>query len=125
LTLTDLRIRELNAELLDPSPSLPFASTLSVQPRVGIRPGYAVYDVLYDLSGADSRNADVFRIRLAFNLLFKVGDETLSTADLEAFGAVGVVEVVHPYARETVHSISMRMGLPAFLLDIDPPVKEN
>jgi preprotein translocase subunit SecB len=53
--------------------------------------------------------------------LFKLKDLDPTESDLRAFGTIGAVDIAHPYMRETVQSMTARMGLPPLVLDIRAP----
>lgn len=123
-SLVDLRMRRIESELFIPSPKVPLTPKVSVEPSVGRVGSYAVYDIVYRLGATDDTRRDVFHARVVLNLIFSAKDEAVfnDNAALEAFGAVGAVEIAHPYVRELVHTLTFRMGLPPFVLDVLPPV---
>jgi preprotein translocase subunit SecB len=65
-------------------------------------------------------NPSFVKIEMHHQMLFSV-NEDLNLKQIEqeseAIGATGAL-VVWPYIRELVHSISMRMGIPAFILPL-------
>ncbi|WP_112681404.1 protein-export chaperone SecB [Micromonospora saelicesensis] len=125
-SLVDLRMRDIRAELVNFAGDPPFIPSVSIEPNVGRVNKYAVYDFRYSLSATDAGDETVFRARLVMNLVFALSDpDAISKEALEAFGAIGVVEIAHPYMREIVHNLTLRMGLPPFVLEVAPPLVER
>jgi hypothetical protein len=122
-SLVDLRVREIDAKLMVPSAKPPFEpQNLRVEPVAGQAEDFAVYDYIYNLSAADGRKNEVATFRLALSLVFKVKrQEKLTPAELDAFGRIAGIEIAHPYLRELVHNLTLRMGLPALVLDVNAP----
>lgn len=124
-SLVDLRVREIEARVLELNPQLPLSPTVVVTPVAGAGVGYMAFDFTYTLNATDARGQHVLESRVAVNLQFTVpADVRVSDDELAAFGCIGVVETAHPYIREIVHCLSVRMGLPPFVLDIVPPIDE-
>lgn len=121
-SLVDLRLRELEAKLLNFDGDPPFEPTVSLVPNVGSVQKFAVYDFAYTLGATDKAERPLFSINLTMSLVFKLKEE-VPREELLAFGEIGVVEIAHPYVREIVHNLTFRMGLPPFVLDVAPPVE--
>lgn len=122
-TLEDIRLRNINAELLNAAPALPIAPDVTIDKvRVGRGPRFVVYYLTYIYSTQDREKAPVWRATFTFSLSFfeKDGIE-LNDDEIRAFGAVGVVEIAHPYARELVHSLTSRMRVPTLFVELFPP----
>ncbi|WP_422773110.1 hypothetical protein ACN28C_09245 [Plantactinospora sp. WMMC1484] len=82
-----------------------------------------LYDFIYTFSAKDRTGQAIFEANFALNLVFRLGQpDELSADELNAFGSLGVVEIAHPYVRELVHNLTFRMGLPAFIIDVAPPI---
>jgi len=123
-SLVDLRVRELEAKLLNFAGDPPFEPTVSLVPNVGSVENFAVYDFVYNLGATDKANRPLFSVNLTMNLVFKLKVDA-TREELLAFGEIGVVEIAHPYVREIVHNLTFRMGLPPFVLDVAPPLESN
>jgi preprotein translocase subunit SecB len=124
--LVDLRVRELNARLIFPAARPPLQPDLKIDPKVGRAESFAFYDITYALGATDADSRNVFEAKMVLNLVFSLRDHsTVEKEALESFGAIGVIEIAHPYVREMVHSLTFRMGLPPFVLDVAPPVQET
>ena len=125
-SLVDLRLRDIEAKLINPSARLPLTPSIAIDPNVGRAEDYLVCDFTYSLTALDSRQHDVFRAKLVFNMIFRLREgDSFESDDFQAFGALGVVELAHPYVREIVHNLTFRMGLPPFVLDVAPPVVDR
>ncbi|HYN97091.1 MAG TPA: hypothetical protein VES42_24900 [Pilimelia sp.] len=124
VSLVDLRMRKMSAELLVPSFTAPLTPTVAVERSMSLTSGHVIYDVSYELSGVDSADTPVFAASLTLNLVFRLAvGADLDRDDLRAFGSVSVLEVAHPYFREIVHGLSGRMGLPPLVLQVAPPAE--
>lgn len=125
-SLVDLRVRALEANLDQAAAQPPLEPSIRIDPKVGRASDYAIYDFTYSLGATDASKEEVFHARMSLSLVFRLTDhQKISSEELEAFGAIGVVEIAHPYVREIVHSLTFRMGLPPFVLDVAPPVVER
>lgn len=123
LSLVDLRMRRINAALLLPTFTAPLTAAVSVARSMSLAGGHVIYDVTYALSGSDAADRRVFEAELTLNLLFRVNADVVpDEEDLRVFGAVGVLEIAHPYFREVAHALSGRMGLPPLVLEVSPPL---
>jgi len=81
-----------------------------------------VYSLSYEFRADDRSSAPIWKADFTLTLSFMIHtDAKVTDEELDAFGAGGVVEVAHPYAREFVHHITGRMNVPAFVLDVLPP----
>ncbi|MFI5933672.1 hypothetical protein [Actinoplanes sp. NPDC051494] len=119
-------MRSLEAKLTSPSASPPLKPRVRIEPQVSLAGNYAIYDFMYTLGATDATESDVFNATMSLNLVFRLEQpEALDADRLQAFGSVGVVEIAHPYVREMVHSLTFRMGLPPFVLDVAPPIMER
>jgi hypothetical protein len=122
-SLLDIRMREIEAKLLDPAHTGTLVPKISVKPDALRAGDFAIYDFTYEFDAADSNGVPIFTARLVQNIIFKLHSPGDVTHDqLEAFGSVGVIEIAHPYIREVIHNLTFRMGLPPFVLDVNPPV---
>ncbi|WP_374198072.1 protein-export chaperone SecB [Micromonospora sp. PLK6-60] len=82
----------------------------------------AVYHVTYQLQALSADGKSVaFRAALTMSAVFDFSDPSLTDEELQKFGMGGVLDLVHPYVREQVHSLTARMGLPPLLLDVKAP----
>jgi preprotein translocase subunit SecB len=127
--IVDLRLRSINAELLVPTPRLPLSlRQVRVEPKMTrLSDDHAVYHVTYHLqaiSSADQRL--VFTTEITMSIVFRfTGDTTFTDAELRAFAAIGVLDILHPYLREQIQSLSIRMGLPRLVLNVKSPGMTN
>lgn len=122
-SLEDLRLRDIEATLYDPAPTQPLTPKISVVPKLAKLGYYALYDLVYSVTAKDAKDNETVRAELTFNLVFSLNREReIAQEELEAFGAIGAVEIAHPYVRELIHNLTFRMNLPPFVLDVAPPV---
>ncbi|MEU8606664.1 hypothetical protein AB0C29_01480 [Actinoplanes sp. NPDC048791] len=124
-SLVDLRLRKIESEVLTPLVKEPLKIALTTFDRAVSRvPHHAVYNFTYGIEGVGDNNEKVFRASIVLSLIFRFTDDFApSSPALRAFGAVGVVDIAHPYVRELVHSLSWRMGLPPLVLEVSAPVE--
>jgi hypothetical protein len=123
-SLIDLRLREISGSLVTLNPRQPLIVEPQVIPSLSrASDTVASYLVEYRIeavSAADRREA--FRAEVTIGIVFEFSDNSLKNEDLEAFGLHGVLDIVHPYVREIIHSLTGRMGLsPPLLLEIKKP----
>lgn len=122
-SLVDLYLRKSTAERFTPLVQAPLTLAMTdVHRAVTPMPGRAVFTLSYTFHGTDDDNQQIFEALLTYilELAFHDGARPMMPA-LRAFAAVGAVEVAHPYLREHLHSLSLRMGLPPLALDLAPP----
>lgn len=120
-SIVDLRLRDIRADLKVPGPKLPLTVEHEVLPTmVRLSEEAVVYHVTYRLEATSANNRRVMEAQVTMSVVFALGPG-LTEADLQAFGSIGVLDVVHPYVRETVHNLTGRMGLPPLVLDIKVP----
>jgi preprotein translocase subunit SecB len=114
--LHGIRLQSLAFELsqLTLDPPYDFAVT--------INPGYIAgdtsvrYDVAYVVSGTKD-GAQVLTLECTYQASYGLPDDAeVSRADIEDFGASGVLRMLHPYLRELVADVSARAGLPPITL---------
>ncbi|MEV7231977.1 hypothetical protein AB0M79_33960 [Polymorphospora sp. NPDC051019] len=126
LALLDLRLVNIVGNLIFPSPKRPLDLEASVLVDLTRFSEFVTYDIKYMLSVKDRDDSSVMDTEITLNLLFKVKDEVNPTeSDLRAFGSVGALDIAHPYMRETVQSLTARMGLPPLVLEIRAPEPIN
>ncbi|MDI6099415.1 hypothetical protein QLQ12_12505 [Actinoplanes sp. NEAU-A12] len=123
-SLVDLRLRKLDAELLLPVVKPPLRVVLlDLTREMSSIPGHMVYACSYELEGRDGTQETFLSLKIVLNAVVRVPDDPpLTESELKAFGAVGLIEIAHPYIRELVHSLSGRMGLPALVVEVAPPI---
>jgi preprotein translocase subunit SecB len=122
VSIVDLRMTNLKAELKIPNPEVPLSlADYEVVPTlVTYNASTVVYHVLYGLKVFTSKRRVAAAIEVTMSTVFDVG-HPFSEEDLEAFGFLGVLDIVHPYVREIVHSVTGRMGIPPLLLEVKAP----
>ena len=121
VSIVDLRLRDIKANLKIPGPRTPIALQHEILPAmVRLSADTVVYHMTYRLE-ATSANRRVLEAELTMSVALELKDPTLTERDLEDFGVIGVLDIVHPYVREIVHSLTARMGLPPLVLDVKVP----
>jgi preprotein translocase subunit SecB len=120
VSLVDLRVRSVNADLHQLSPELDLEIWPRVEPSMTLLDDYVVYDVTYDVAAQDGKGRLAVSLKTTLTLIFELADR-FESEDLEAFGSIGVLTVAHPYVREMFHSLTGRMGIPPLLLEVMPP----
>ncbi len=129
VSLKDVRLSKLTAELKDAAPALPLDTTAAlVGTRYDHLPTLAVYYLSYEFSAKDAKKRTVWEASFTLTVSFTVADNVdveMTDRALQAFGAVGVVEIAHPYVRELLHHVTGRMNVPAFVLEVIPPSWER
>jgi len=127
VSLADVRLTKLSAELLSAAPALPLEVSASlVSPQLERPSQLAVYFLGYEFSAQDRKRQPVWRASFTLNISFrlKIDDKEVDDKALKAFGSLGVVEIAHPYARELIHHITARMSVPPFILEVLPPIRK-
>ncbi|WP_433789445.1 hypothetical protein [Actinoplanes sp. CA-252034] len=124
ISLVDLRLRRLDTELLLPVVKPPLRVVLlDLKREMSSIPGHMVYACTYELEGRDATPERFLTVKIVLHVVVRLPDDPpLTESDLKAFGAVGLIEIAHPYIRELVHSLSGRMGLPALVVEVAPPI---
>lgn len=125
LSLTDIRLRKVNAELKNAAPAFPLETVASLVTTEFERPArLVIYDISYEFSAHDRHREHVWEASFTLSLSFRSNDITLNDESLKAFGAYGVVEIAHPYARELIHHLTARMRVPSFILEVLPTPRD-
>lgn len=124
MNLLRLRLSKINSSLLEGAPTKPLElSRTVVSVEMSLLNPFVIYDITYDLLVTDSEKNDTLEASLEINILLKLhSGKSLTKDELLTFGSVGAVGIAHPYVREIIHSLSGRMGLPALVLNLGPPV---
>jgi preprotein translocase subunit SecB len=123
MSFEDIRLSKIAAELKNAAPQLPLNTTVSLVSRVFERPPrLAVYHLSYVFAATDQNQKPAWETSFTLSLSFRLNDRKISDEALREFGLRGVVEIAHPYARELVHHITARMRVPAFILEVLPPL---
>jgi hypothetical protein len=120
VSLIDLRLRKVDGDLLILSDAAELEGLPEVTASLTRVGKFAVYDVSYQIAGKDNSSRRVAEVSATFTLVFRVETE-LSDSELQAFGAMGVVSVAHPYIRELFQSLTSKMGIPPLILEVMPP----
>jgi preprotein translocase subunit SecB len=120
VSLVDLRVRRVHADLHQLSPALDLEVWPKVEPSMTLLEDYVVFDVTYEVLAQDNNRKPAVTLTTTLTLIFELVD-TFKTEDLEAFGSIGVLTIAHPYVREMFHSLTGRMGIPPLLLEVAPP----
>lgn len=120
-SILDLRLRDIKADLKVPGPKLPLTVDHEILPAmVRLSEEAVVYHVTYKLEATSANNRRVMEAQVTMSVVLSL-KPGLSEADLQAFGSIGALDIVHPYVREVVHNLTGRMGLPPLVLDIKIP----
>src|SRR4051812_1286573 len=102
MSLIDLRLRRVKADLLQIFPVLDLEIWPEVKPTMTRLDSYVAYDVTYNLTAQDAKGRRTVEASASFTVIFepkeKFGDD-----DLTAFGLIGALSIVHPYVRELFH----------------------
>lgn len=128
LSLTDIRLNKLAAELHNAAPTLPLQTEGSlVTAEYYVRPQpmgdrIIVYYLDYQFSAKDQDSQQVWNASFTLSLSFSA-ERGIESGDLalQAFGEYGVVEIAYPYVRELLHHVTGRMSVPMYVLEILPP----
>jgi preprotein translocase subunit SecB len=117
--LVDLRVRKLAAELHQPTSEGPLSFDLDVKPAVSRVDELVVYSLEYEFSSQDNDQKTVVDGTIEISVLYQLEEGAeLTEGELAAFGNVSVLFTAHPYLRELLHSLTLRMGLPPLILDV-------
>jgi preprotein translocase subunit SecB len=117
--LVDLRVRKLAAELHQPTSEGPLSFALDVKPAVSRVDELVVYSLEYEFSSQDNDQKTVVDGTIEISVLYQLEEGAeLTEGELAAFGNVSVLFTAHPYLRELLHSLTLRMGLPPLILDV-------
>ncbi|GAA2475732.1 protein-export chaperone SecB [Winogradskya humida] len=120
--LIDLRLKNVAANLMLPSPRKPLDLAASVLVDISRLGEFVTYDARYKLGVTDRDGRQVLEADIIYSLLFRLRDGWSPAEDeLRSFGTYGAVDIAHPYMREIVQTITGRMGLPPLVLDIRAP----
>lgn len=118
VTLKDIRLHTIEAGLDNFTEPPPY--TVDVQPSVRFqrREAHLIYQVDYHV-GVVAGDQAVFDCMASFFMLYTVPQGFKYTnTDAKAFGEISVIFAAHPYARELVQGLSLRMGLPPLIMDV-------
>lgn len=122
LSFTDIRVSKLKAELSNAAPKLPINTDISITAasfEVGTK--VVIYHIGYNFAATDSEKKPAWELSFTLFMTFRfVGKPVIDEELLGAFGAVGVLQIAHPYARELVHHMTLRMRVPTFIMDVLP-----
>jgi len=120
VSLAGIRLSKLNVELFNAAPDGPIRSVNQIENTVFSRARrLVVYELSYRTNTSDKNDIPVYQISFTLNVSFSVQlDTELSDEQLIAFGGHGVVDIAHPYARELLHSLTVRMSMPALVLEV-------
>lgn len=118
--------RDLRFKLHSPSPRPPLRiENFLVTPHAAQpRPGSAVFATEYGFDAYDSRAKHIATAALTLVAICATTPECTKT-DLELFAAGRLLQMLHPYLTETVHTYTSHLGLPPLLLDIFQPSTLN
>lgn len=121
-TIVDLRLSNIKADLKIPSPRLPLTFEHEVIPSmVTLSETLVVYHATYQIKATSASKTRVLDAEVTMSVIIELSDEGFTNDDLQAFGSIGVLDIVHPYVREVVHNLSARMGLPPLVLQVKVP----
>jgi hypothetical protein len=127
VSLLDVRLSKLNAELKNPAPAMPLQTEDSFgRVEWDLRHGLLIYYLSYGFTARDRNKRVVWEASFVLSLSFRVpSDFEIDDDVLRDFGAVAVVEIAHPYARELIHQVTGRMRVPALILEVLPARRED
>lgn len=119
VTLLDVRLRKVDAELKMPAAEPPFHLSIEISPGLNLSNDVMAYDIDYRLRSTDEQGREVLTALIGLSLFYEtVSEAEFEDADLLAFGQVSVVFTAHPYVREIAQNLTTRMGLPPLVLDV-------
>jgi hypothetical protein len=111
----------------------PYEVRIEVAPSMKYRNDHVLYEYVYSVEALRSAEGDdgdedaddvdedriVARFQTCLVLVYSLDEATkFSDEELQAFGATTGLLTAHPFARETVASLSTRVGLPQLVLDV-------
>jgi hypothetical protein len=134
--IRDIRLFEASAELKDFAVENPLQWDLEINSSTEYNPGDAYFVVTMgyaitiekpDDPGAEagdgeSGSEDVAEISFQFAALYTLeldnAAREITREEVEDFAATVAASALSPYAREYVHDVTMRMGLPPLVMDV-------
>lgn len=125
--LHDVRLANLSCKGTNPLLAGPFDVTTELQVAGSVNKDGVQVSARYrvsSLSEADPERSEAWHVRLRFDAEFQWdagADEdspSFSKEETRAFGLLVGLTTIHPYARETVQSLSGRLGYPPFSLEL-------
>jgi hypothetical protein len=123
MSLVDVRLSSIRADLKNYTPSYALqVSGLITNSDLILIKEVAAYEVGYKFLARDRDNKNAWEVSFTLILSFRLkqGDNMADNL-LQAFGGVAVMEIAHPYVRELLHSMTARMNMPAFMLEVMGP----
>lgn len=114
--------RDLRFKLHSPSPRPPLRiENFLVTPLAALpRPGSAVFVAEYRFDGYDSHARRILSAALTLVAICATTPQCTKT-ELELFANTRLLQMLHPYLAETVHTYTSHLGLPPLVLDIFKP----
>src|SRR5262245_13123732 len=115
LTLVDIRLNKISAELHNAAPILPLQTEAELERPEYERPNnrLVVYYLAYRFSAKDRQGRPVWDAAFTLSVSFRVksGVKDVQDRALKVFGESGVIEIAHPYVRELMHHVTGRMNV--------------
>lgn len=94
------------------------SSELGITPGFDYDAGFLIYTFTYRVRLLTHRKL-IMKIEAAYEVAFLVPEELRpSEQAIVEFGKTTAIRVVHPYARQTFHALSLDFGLPPFVADL-------
>jgi hypothetical protein len=134
--IRDIRLFETSAELKDLSSVGELQWDLDVTPDVRYSDGdnYFVIIILYKVeieraedSGRpeeENKPPAVANISFRFGALYDLEPDSagqkIRHEEIDAYARTTAIFTLHPYAREYIHDVTIRMGLPPLIMDVHP-----
>lgn len=129
VSVEDIRLSKATLELKNAAPTLPLSSSsqlVSTQyERSDESPEIVVYHLTYKFAASGAQGEPFWEIIATLSISFLIRAETnVGSGVLKVFGTYGVLDIAHPYARELVQNLTARMRVPAFILEVLPPIRD-
>lgn len=124
VSLRAVHTKRIAGELLQPGFEPPLTYSINVQPSYTRVDDHLAYEFSYRVTasgkpGEDADEEPVAELEVTLVLVYQLtSDVELADDELGAFGSVMGTFTAHPYLREAVQSLSVRIGLPPLTLDV-------
>lgn len=125
--LSEIRLSGVNARSSNPVLSGVFNVEVEMQLKAADRPADGELDVFarYVATAAveDDPEVEAWRVAVDQVATYKKGSgDPIDEKDALSFAIIVGIMNLHPFARETVQNVVVRMGYPSFTLDMVSPV---
>ncbi len=121
LNLDGVRATRIAAELIDPTHEPPYVMETALAGGFGYTDDSVGVDLDYTFTArTETQDEPVWQLNLVLHLKYHLleGAQMPSEDALRAYAVTAAPFMAHPYARENIHAMTLRLGVPAFVLPV-------